>query len=141
MQTNEKISAGGVVLRGNEVLTLYVPDHEEIVFPKGTIENNESSEEAAIREVQEETGYHVEILSPLDNHSYEFEEDGRHIRKTVHYYLMKLVDENEVPEPQFESHENFENKWIITNDAMDLLTHEANKALLKRAVELNSSLL
>jgi 8-oxo-dGTP pyrophosphatase MutT (NUDIX family) len=141
MQTIEKVSAGGVVLRGNEVLTLYVPDHEEIVFPKGTIENNESPEEAAIREVYEETGYHAEILLPLDSHSYEFDEEGVHIRKTVHFYSMKLIDENEVPKSHFENHENFENKWINTSEAMNLLTHAANKVLLKKAVELNSSLL
>ena len=140
MQTTEKISAGGVVLRGGEVLVLYVPNHEEVVFPKGTIENNESLEEAAIREVSEETGYHTEILSPIDSHFYEFDEGGMHIRKTVHFYLMKLVDEKEVPKPQFEAHESFENKWLSINEAMSLLTHKASKSLLKKAVELNSSL-
>lgn len=140
MQIIEKVSAGGVVLRGGEVLTLYVPDHGEIVFPKGTIKNNESSEQAAIREVYEETGYRAEILTALDSHSYEFDEEGVHIRKTVHFYLMKLIDENEIPKPQFEHHENFENKWLDVNAAMEVLTHEANKKLLKKVVELNSSL-
>lgn len=139
MHIIEKVSAGGLVLRGNEVLTLYIANHEEIVFPKGTIENNESPVEAAIREVREETGYQAEIIAPIDSIAYEFDEQQQHFRKTVHFYLMRLIDENDIPEPQLESHEIFETRWLKIQDAIDILTHDVNKALLKKALEIKAS--
>lgn len=138
MESINKFSAGGVVLRGKEVLTLYVPDHDETVFPKGTIEGNETPEATAVREVLEETGYHTEIFSPLNTTSYEFEEDGKHVNKTVHYFVMTLTDENEIPEPHREQGEVFENQWLSIDDARSRLTHEENKQLLTKALEIAS---
>lgn len=133
MNTIEKHSAGGVVIRNGEVLTLYVLGHHEVVFPKGTIEPGEQTETAAIREVLEETGYHTEIVSHIDTKTYEFDEEGNHYRKTVDYYLMKLVDEDESPTPHRENYEDFKNLWIPLSEADSKLTHEANRALLKKA--------
>lgn len=140
MEIVEKKSAGGIVLRGREVLTLYVPDHDETVFPKGTIEEGETSETAAVREVLEETGYHTEIVARLSSSEYEFEEGGKHFRKTVVFYLMRLLDEDETAKPQPESHEVFENLWLDSREAMNRLTHDANKSLLQQALGLTSSL-
>lgn len=135
MEIIEKRSAGGVVIRKNEVLTLNVLGHNEIVFPKGTIEKDEEPEDAAVREVLEETGYHTQVLSPIDTTTYEFDEEGNHYRKTVDYFLMKLVDEDETPTPHREHYEDFENLWIPLEEAKTKLTHEINRSLLKKAIE------
>lgn len=80
-----KKSAGGIVCCSKgKILTLNVTKYGEIVFPKGTIEPGESPEDAAVREVLEETGYHVKVRAPLGEVSYEFDDDGKRYRKTVY---------------------------------------------------------
>lgn len=135
-----KKSAGGIVYSKGKILTLNVTRYGEIVFPKGIIEPSESSESAAVREVLEETGYHVKVKAPLGEVSYEFDEDdGKRYRKTVYHYLLELVDENEIPKPNREAHENdegIENLWLSVEDARERLTHEASKQKLEEAIAL-----
>lgn len=72
--------------------------------------------------------------------SYEFDEDdGKRYRKTVYHYLLELVDENEIPKPNREAHENdegIENLWLSVEDARERLTHEASKQKLEEAIAL-----
>lgn len=138
-----KKSAGGIVHSKGRFLTLNVTKYKEIVFPKGTIEPNETPEQAAIREILEETGYHVKIKEPLGEVSYEFDEnDGKRYRKTVYHYLFELIDENEQPIPSLEGHEEeegIENLWLSLKDARKLLTHEESKEKLQKAANLLTS--
>ena len=135
-----KKSAGGIVHSNGKFLTLHVTRYEEVVFPKGTIELDETPEQAAIREISEETGYHVKIKAPLGEVSYEFnEDDGKQYKKTVHYYLFELVDEDEQPKPKREDHENdegIENLWLPFDDALERLTHNESKEKLQKAAGL-----
>lgn len=135
-----KKSAGGIVYSKGKILTLNVTRYGEIVFPKGTIEPGESPENTAVREVLEETGYHVKVKAPLGEVSYEFDEDGgRRYRKTVYHYLLELVDENETPKPNREEHENdegIENLWLPFDDALERLTHNESKEKLQKAAGL-----
>lgn len=133
-----KRSAGGIVHSEGKFLTLNVTKYGEVVFPKGTIESGETPEQAAVREILEETGYHVKIKAPLGEVSYEFDEDdGKRYRKTVYYYLFELVDENEQPKPNREVHENeegIENLWLSFDDALERLAHDESKEKLQKAV-------
>lgn len=60
-------------------------------LPKGHLEPGESAEQAAVREVSEETGIDGEILGELGIISYWFVADGRRVHKTVHHFLMRAV--------------------------------------------------
>jgi len=60
-------------------------------LPKGHIEEGETAEQAAVREVQEETGIHGEILGELGTIDFWFVADGRRIHKTVTHYLMRAT--------------------------------------------------
>lgn len=143
MTTNNiihKRSAGGIVHSDGKFLTLNVTKYGEVVFPKGTIEQDETPEQAAVREILEETGYHVKIVAPLGEVSYEFDEDdGKRYRKTVYHYLFELIDKNEQPKPNREDHENeegIENLWLTFGDAQERLTHDESKEKLQKAVSL-----
>jgi 8-oxo-dGTP pyrophosphatase MutT (NUDIX family) len=58
-------------------------------LPKGHIEAGESTEDAAVREVEEETGIRGRLLAPLGTIDFWFVADGRRIHKTVHHFLME----------------------------------------------------
>lgn len=135
-----KTSAGGIVYAAGKVLTLRMAKRDEVVFPKGTMELGETPEEAAIREVLEETGYHTKIIAPLGEMVYEFSEaNGERYRKTVYYYLLALIDEHEFPSPNRETHENddgMENLWLSVEEAKNYLTHDDSKQKLAQALAL-----
>ena len=127
-------SAGGVVIQNNEVLLIYSASRNSYAFPKGTIDEGETKDITAIREVKEETGYNVEILDFLGDYTFEFDsKDGNRYRKTVSYYLMQLND-FEAPQPNLQEGEDFENLWITLDKACDILTFEDSKAILKLAL-------
>jgi 8-oxo-dGTP pyrophosphatase MutT (NUDIX family) len=57
-------------------------------LPKGHVEGEETIEEAAVREVEEETGIRGRIVAPLGSIDYWFSADHRRVHKTVHHHLM-----------------------------------------------------
>jgi 8-oxo-dGTP pyrophosphatase MutT (NUDIX family) len=59
-------------------------------LPKGHIEQGETAEETAIREVAEETGIRGQVLAALGSIDYWFVTEGRRVHKTVHHYLMQF---------------------------------------------------
>lgn len=60
-------------------------------LPKGHIEEGETSEQTAIREVAEETGIKGEVVAELGSIDYWFVTEGRRVHKTVHHYLLRSV--------------------------------------------------
>ena len=58
-------------------------------LPKGHIEPGESAEQAAVREVAEETGITGRIVGPLGTIDFWFMAEGRRVHKTVHHFLMR----------------------------------------------------
>lgn len=127
-------SSGGVILREGKVLTIYSPSRNSIGLPKGTIDEGESPEQAAVREVKEETGYDTKILKKLSDFTYEFDwTDGKHHIKTVTYYLMQLV--NDLPPiPNLQPGEDFEIKWLDVAEALELFTFSEPRDALRLAL-------
>ncbi|TLZ89458.1 MAG: NUDIX domain-containing protein, partial [Methanobacteriota archaeon] len=72
--------------------------------PKGTLELGETDEEAAVREVHEETGLRVKLLRPLTEVRYAFywPPDGVNVDKTVAYFLAAPIGGRVRPEPGFD---------------------------------------
>ena len=128
-------SAGGVIIKDGQVLLIYSAIRNSYSFPKGTIDEGETIERTAIREVKEETGYNVKIMNFLAAKNFEFtKEDGEHYSKTVSYYLMQLAD-NEEPEPNLQPGEDFINIWTPVEKAFDVLTFDDSKDILTLALE------
>jgi len=94
----EEFSAGGLVVdlagdvpRG--ALIARTDRHGKLLWslPKGHIEPGESAEQAAVREVEEETGISGVIMAELGTIDFWFVADGRRIHKTVRHFLMRAT--------------------------------------------------
>ena len=97
-------------------------------LPKGALNPGETSIDAALREVQEETGYRCELVRELTPVTYWFQRDGRRIRKTVRWYLMRplaKVGEHD--------HEVDEVLWADRADAQARLRYDSDRRLLAAA--------
>jgi ADP-ribose pyrophosphatase YjhB (NUDIX family) len=124
-----QVSAGGLVLDelGNVLLIRArdLRDRPVWTLPKGALTTGESSEAAALREVREETGYRCQVVRELEAVTYWFQREGRRIRKTVHWYLMRpLEKEGE------HDHEVDEVRWATVAEADNLLRYDSDRRLL-----------
>lgn len=101
-------------------------------LPKGHIEQGETAEQTAIREVAEETGIRGDVLAELGRIDYWFVTDGRRVHKTVHHYLMQfnggeLCDEDvEVTEVA----------WVPVSELPHRLSYADERRLARVAHEL-----
>jgi len=124
-------AAGGVVFArdgqgATRVAVIHRPKYMDWSLPKGKLEEGESWQEAAIREVEEETGYRCELVAELPHVSY-LDRKGR--RKLVRYWLMEPI------EGKFESHgEVDELRWVTPEEVDELLTYPHDKELVRRAL-------
>jgi 8-oxo-dGTP pyrophosphatase MutT (NUDIX family) len=143
VETKTYETGGGVVLNARgEVLLLerHVPREEglrhEIRFPKGHIDPGETPEQAAVREVAEESGYEdLEVVAPLGHNDIEYDHDGFHVYRREHYFLMRLRKDQRSA-PQFSSDEEalFQVRWAKDlAEAERLLTYEGEKLFARRA--------
>jgi 8-oxo-dGTP diphosphatase len=120
-------AAGGVVVRHGEsaapeVLLVHRPAYDDWSFPKGKCEDGESEEDAAVREVEEETGLRCRLERELATTRYR---DARGRPKTVRYWLVtpvggRLEAANEVDDARF----------FPFDDARALLTYARDRELV-----------
>lgn len=137
-KNNPKIilAAGGLVLRpaGNAGEILLIHRNGVWDLPKGKIEKNESREEAAIREVEEETGIQIKQISRFLCESYhEYREDGVLYGKITYWYEMVPADPSQTPEPQLE--EGIEAiKWASPQKALQLVAYDNLKGVISSSL-------
>ncbi len=89
MDTVHERSAGGLLVRGPEVLLISLAGGERWQLPKGHVEPGESEEQAAVREVREETGVTGRPLERLPEIEYWFVQAGQRVHKQVDYFLLE----------------------------------------------------
>jgi 8-oxo-dGTP diphosphatase len=125
-RVSERIdAAGGVVVREGRVLLVHRPRYDDWTFPKGKLDPGESFEDAALREVEEETGVRCTLGRELPATRYEVR--GR--PKLVRYWLMAPAGETEfVP-----NEETDEVRWTTPEEARTLLTYDHDRDLLTAA--------
>jgi len=128
-------SAGGVVVRDGEVLLIATGGGRRWQLPKGRLEAGETAEQAAVREVREETGVSGHIVAPLPGIDYWFAEGARkRIRKHVDYFLL---DYETGDTSGFDPREVDEARWFTWGDAIERLTHAKERRVATRARELS----
>lgn len=102
-----------------------------IRLPKGRLEEGESHEAAALREVAEETGLQARILAALGSVSYSYRERGGRVGKQVHFFLMEpLGGDFEGAEGELE-----DLAWWLAEAALDRLSYDTEREALGRALE------
>jgi len=99
---------------------------------KGGIEEGESHEEAAVREVQEETGLTAEIEASLGETKYFYVWEDTRIRKTVHFFLMRHTG----GDPADHDDEMEEIRWFPLERAMKRAAYRGERDVIARAAEL-----
>ncbi len=110
-------AAGGLVVRDGRVLLVHRPKYDDWTFPKGKLERDESWEDAALREVEEETSLRCELGDYVASTHYE----SRGESKEVRYFRLTSEDEavaqNEVDEVW----------WATVDEALEILTYEHDR--------------
>jgi 8-oxo-dGTP pyrophosphatase MutT (NUDIX family) len=98
LPTVEETSAGGLVvdisgqpMRAAVIARLNRAGRVEWCLPKGHLENGETPEEAAVREIAEETGIEGRVVGSLGTIDYWFSAEGRRVHKMVHHYLLEAT--------------------------------------------------
>jgi len=124
-----QFSAGGLVVDdAGRILLIRARDlrNQPVwTLPKGALNPGESSADAAVREVREETGWRCEVVRELTAVTYWFQRSGQRIRKTVRWYLMRpLEKEGE------HDHEVDEVRWSDPADARARLRYDSDLKLL-----------
>jgi len=99
-------------------------------LPKGAVSEGETSEQAALREVQEETGLDAAIVKPLDTIEYYFRAGGTLIRKRVDFYLMNYVSGTLTPQLS----EVDDVQWVELSEAISRASFDSEKKLLEMAL-------
>jgi 8-oxo-dGTP pyrophosphatase MutT (NUDIX family) len=130
-----EFSAGGVVVRGDEMIAI-VPvkrsaDGRRVVgLPKGHLDGDETPEQAARREVAEETGVQADLIEELGDVTYRYERRGRRIEKVVRFYLFEYRSGDVADH----DHEIEEARWIPLRQAAGELTYAGEREVVQRAL-------
>jgi 8-oxo-dGTP pyrophosphatase MutT (NUDIX family) len=124
-----------VVVRDREVVVI-VPVRRSargtkvLALPKGHPDGSETPEQAATREVGEETGVKAELIEKLGEVRYSYERNGRRIDKRVAFFLFEyrsgdLADHD---------HEIEDARWIPLEEAVHALSYEGEREMVTRAL-------
>ena len=120
-------AAGAVLVDGERIALVHRPRYDDWTLPKGKHEPGEDDIAAALREVQEETGFHGRIERDLGVVRYTVERRGAVLPKVVRYYVMRVGAGAFAP-----SREVDELRWVTREQAEQLLTYERDREVLAR---------
>lgn len=130
------ISAGGIIFRkeGNEYKFLLVKNAwGKWTFPKGAVEEGETWQEAAVREIREETGIEeAQILGEIGEIRFTDKSKETPIKKNVHFYLIRTeqVETKVTPGAHID-----EVKWMNKDEAMASFDYENLNDLFRKSLE------
>lgn len=135
-----EFSAGGIVIKKElgEVSALLInnaamkdPKKSYWGFPKGHLEEKETSEEAALREVKEETGLDVKVIKKIGSSKYIFLNKGEKIFKVVTIFLMEYIG----GEIKIQDKELLGADWFSLDEVLKNLSFSNDKKLFQQAMK------
>jgi 8-oxo-dGTP diphosphatase len=120
-------AGGGLVWRRTDsgdvdVVLVHRPAYDDWSFPKGKLDPGETEEQAALREVEEETGLRCKLGPEVGTTEYR---DSRNRRKTVRYWQMRPVDGTLSP-----ANEVDDARWVPLAEVRRLLSYDRDRRLL-----------
>ncbi len=125
---NDVATAGGLVVRGNHIL-LIRRGGAMFAIPKGHVEAGESAKQAAIREVEEETGVKAEIVDYLGEvRRQSKEKNGETVIKVIKVFKMTQAGVSDRPPDE-------ESEWVDVHGATDRMYFVEEGLFLKQQVE------
>jgi 8-oxo-dGTP pyrophosphatase MutT (NUDIX family) len=128
----EERSAGGVVVKGEEVLVV-VPMRRAangarvLALPKGHLDGDETDEQAAVREVREEGGVDADLVKSLGDVRYHYRRRGRLISKRVRFFLFEFRSGS----PSDHDHEIEDARWLPMAEAVQQLTYPGEREMVR----------
>ncbi|MGZ4633376.1 MAG: NUDIX hydrolase [Actinomycetes bacterium] len=135
----EETSAGGLVVdrTGNQTRVAIIGRRDRRgrllwSLPKGHLESGESAEDAAVREVEEETGIRGRVVAALGTIDYWFVAENRRIHKTVHHYLLEAAG----GELSDEDVEVDEVAWVPLDELRQHLAYAGERRLAETAADM-----
>jgi 8-oxo-dGTP pyrophosphatase MutT (NUDIX family) len=136
-RAQQETSAGGVVYRidGSTPLFLLIRDsYRNWGFPKGHLESGEQPQDAAVREVREETGLDaVNLRGTIQTIDWYFRFRGRLIHKVCHFYLMET---NEAATSPQGTEGITACQWVSFDEATSAISYANARHVLRRAHEM-----
>jgi 8-oxo-dGTP pyrophosphatase MutT (NUDIX family) len=135
MGNAEEYSAGGVVIKGDEVLVI-VPKRRAangakvLALPKGHLDGDETAEQAALREVREEGGVEAELIDLLGDVRYRYKRDGRLVDKRVRFFLFAYRSGS----PEDHDHEIAQARWMALTEAATGLSYAGEREMVLEAL-------
>ena len=136
-----EFSAGGVLVRrrdGRWVMAAIRPAGKRPgvwALPQGRIDEGERGEEAALREVAEETGVRGRSLGKLGDVRYWFNWEGERVFKVVSFFLVRYEGGRLGDVPPEHRHEVAEVRWLPLADAPGLLAYGGERDMARKALE------
>jgi 8-oxo-dGTP pyrophosphatase MutT (NUDIX family) len=124
-------AAGGVVQRetpdkGPVFAVIHRPKYDDWTLPKGKLDPGETEPQAALREVEEETGIRCRMGRELGSVSY-LDSQGRD--KTARYWLMTPEEGEFSPTSEVD-----ELRWLHAESTMRLLSYDRDREILRAAL-------
>ena len=140
-RAREEISAGGIVFRrtAEGVRFLLIRDsYQNWGFPKGHLEDGESPDVAAIREVEEETGLGgLTLTAPVEVIDWHFRFRGRLVHKVCHFFLIEAARGEARP---LRKEGITACRWVEFAEAASLVSYGNARDVLTRANEMLATL-
>jgi len=131
MKEAKEYAAGGIVEKNGKILLVKVTNLQGKVvwtFPKGHLEKNETPLKAALREVEEETGWRCRKIAPLALVRYRFNRNGRPVAKKVRWYRMEPIEKTGRPDEV----EIMKTKWVSRSSTAKCLSYPSDLRLIGR---------
>ena len=136
-RAQRETSAGGVVYRlhaGHAVFLLIRDSYQNWGFPKGHLESGERAEDAAVREVREETGIDdLALRGQIETIDWYFRFRGQLIHKVCHFFLMETTQASTNPQ---QAEGITACRWVSYDDARSAISYANARKVLARAHEM-----